>query len=154
MKCLLIKTRDKRSFFTDEKNYSQLSEFSKTFNAEISIVVAENAKLMDLSELTRAFCDSSYKTDISEYKEVGKNLQLNTRKRTDILKIAEKVKKYITRQFITYKPVSLYDLKNKFQNLTSAALCNHVRRVKQELELQGYKFTKSSAGTYKAIKDA
>lgn len=51
MNCLLIETKDKRKFFTHEKNFIQLIEFSKAFNAEISIVKLEEGSVLELEEL-------------------------------------------------------------------------------------------------------
>ena len=61
MKCLLIQTKDKRKFFTHEKNFVQLIEFSKTFGAEISMVKLEEGPILELKELAPAICDPSYK---------------------------------------------------------------------------------------------
>ena len=61
MKCLLLETKDKRKFFTHEKNFLQLIEFSRTFNAEISVVKMEQTELLDLKDLAPAICDAHYK---------------------------------------------------------------------------------------------
>lgn len=152
MKCLLIETKDKRKFFTHEKNFIQLIEFSKAFNAEISTVKLESGHVLELEELAPAICDSDYKKSDVQY-EVLETKICNVRSREEILRVAEKVKKYISEQFQKRNTVSLKDLKNKFKKheLTDAALCNHVRRVKSELEKDGLKFLKIGAGQYKAI---
>mgnify|MGYP003336795243 CR=1 FL=1 len=87
-----------------------------------------------------------------EYKKLKSQITLTSKKRTEILEIAEKIKQYITNQFISNKSVSLKNLKDKFPSLTSATLCNHIRRAKIILEAKGYKFVKSSAGTYRISK--
>jgi hypothetical protein len=56
----MIKTKDRRKFFTHEKNYLPLIEFSKVFNAEISIIKAKDAEVLDLDELAPAICDANY----------------------------------------------------------------------------------------------
>ena len=153
MKCLLIETKDKRKFFTHEKNFIQLIEFSKAFNAEISTVKLESGHVLELEELAPAICDSSYKKSDVQYKVIETKMSNGSRSREEILRVAEKVKKYVGEQFQKRNTVSLKDLKNKFKKyeLTDAALCNHVRRVKSELEKDGFKFLKIGAGQYKAI---
>ena len=153
MKCLLIETKDKRVFFTHETNLLKIQELSNIFNAEIfHATTCDNTKLLDLQELATAFCDSSYKSEPCEYKKLKSQITLTSKKRTEILEIAEKIKQYITNQFISNKSVSLKNLKDKFPSLTSATLCNHIRRAKIILEAKGYKFVKSSAGTYRISK--
>lgn len=151
MKCLLIQTKDKRKFFTHEKNFLQLIEFSKTFGAEISTVKLDEGPILELEELAPAICDPSYKKNECQYSIIETQLSTDAKSRTDILIVANKVKKYISEQFKSRKTVSLKDLKKKFQkeNLTNAALCNHIRRVKQEFEKEGISFVKVGAGEYR-----
>lgn len=153
MKCLLIQTKDKRKFFTHEKNYVQLIEFSKAFNAEVSIVKLEQGIVLELEQLAPAICDPSYKKPNAQYEVIETKLATEGRTRTEILKVACKVKKYVSDEFHKRNAVSLKELKKKFKRhrLTDAALCNHVRRVKQELEKDGFKFEKIGAGTYKVV---
>lgn len=151
MKCLLIQTKDKRKFFTHEKNLVQLIEFSKTFGAEISMVKLEEGPVLELKELAPAICNPAYKKIKSQYSIIETKLNTNIKSREEILTIANKVKKYISEQFKSRKIVSLKELKKKFQkdNLTNAALCNHIRRVKQDFEKEGIQFTKIGAGEYR-----
>ena len=153
MKCLLIQTKDKRKFFTHEKNYVQLIEFSKTFNAEVSIVKLEQGVVLELEQLAPAICDPSYKKSNAQYKLIETKLATEGRTRPEILKIASKVKKYVSDEFHKRNSVSLKELKKRFKKhkLTDAALCNHVRRVKQELEKEGFQFEKIGAGTYRVV---
>lgn len=151
MNCLLIETKDKRKFFTHEKNFIQLIEFSKAFNAEISIVKLEEGSVLELEELAPALCDPGYKKPKVQYEVIETKMSTEGRSRTEILRIADKVKKYVNEQFQNRNIVSLKELKKKFKRykLTDAALCNHVRRVKSELEKEGFKFLKLGAGQYK-----
>jgi hypothetical protein len=152
MNCLLIETKDKRKFLTHEKNFIQLIEFSKTFNAEISIVKLEEGSVLELEELAPAICDPSYKKNKIKYEVIETKMSKEGKSRPEILKIADKVKFYIQNQFQNGKTVSLKELKTKFKKhkLSDATLCNHVRRVKQDLENKGFIFAKIGAGTYKA----
>lgn len=63
--CLLIETKDKRRFFTLRKNYKNLIEYCKAFNAKMYTVKAkiEKIKVLDLSKLVPALCDKSYKCE-------------------------------------------------------------------------------------------
>lgn len=148
MKCVLIKTNDDRQFFTHEKYFIQLIEFSKAFNAEISIVKLEEGSVLELEELAPAICNSNYTKSKLQYSIIKRK---NVKTRTEILHIAKQVKKYIFEQFQSRNSVSVKDLKNKFKkyNLTDSALCNHIRRVKQEFEKDGFKIIKINANQYK-----
>lgn len=153
MKCLLIETKDKRKFFTHEKNFPQLIEFSKTFNASLSIVKMNQGPVLELAELAPAICSPIYKKPTAQYEIVQNMMSKKDRPRTNILKLAEKIKLHIVEEFKGKRIVSLKELKKKFRkdNLSSATLCNHVRRVKNELETQGFRFEKVGAGQYRAV---
>lgn len=151
MKCLLIETKDRRKFFTHEKNFVQLIEFSKTFNAEVSVVRLEEGPVLELEQLAPAICDPAYKKPKVQYELIETKLTKNHRTRNHILRAAKQIRKYITDKFQTREVVSLKELKRKFKRhkLTDAALCNHIRRVKEELATQGYKLVKVGAGKYR-----
>lgn len=154
MKCLLLETKDKRKFFTHEKNFMQLIEFSKTFNAEISVVKIDKTELLDLKDLVPAICDAHYKKPKINYEVIETKLENPRKARTEILKIADMVNKYILDQFSLGADVSLKELKNKFKRykLSTTTLCNHMRRAKKQLEKQGLQFSKIGAGTYRATR--
>jgi len=153
MQCLLIETKDHRKFFTHEKYLTQLIEFGKTFNAEISLVQIENGEVLDLEELAPALCDNQYKKNKSEYKTIELKFPLNKKDRRQTLKIASEIKSYIKTQFEEKKPVSLKNIKSQFSkyNLNNTTICNHVRKSKEELEELGYKFKKVGAGVYQVV---
>lgn len=144
-KCLLIETKDKRKFFTEEKNLKQLTEFSKTFDVKMSLVETEEGNILKLEDLAVAICDSIYEKKEEKYQIVKEISRETIRNR------AEKISAYILKRFEKNQIVSLSDLREKFKeyNLTSAALCNHISRIKNELEQEGIKFTKVGAGKYK-----
>lgn len=151
MKCLLIQTKDKRKFFTHEKNFIQLIEFSKAFNAEISTVKLEKGSILELEELAPAICDPEYKKTNIQYEVVEEKMQTKDRSRAETLIVAKKVKKYINEQFEKRNIVSLKELKKKFKQykLTDATFCNHIRRTKLELEKKGFEFSKLNVGQYR-----
>ncbi len=59
-KYLMIEMQDKRRFLTHEKNYPHLLEFANMFNAEISIVKAKVAEVLDLIPLADAISSKNY----------------------------------------------------------------------------------------------
>jgi hypothetical protein len=150
MKCLLIETKDNRKFVTHEKNFIQLIEFSKAFNAQISTVKLEEGTVLELEELAPAICDPNYKKTKLQYEIIETKVLSAIKSRNEMLEVANKIKKYISDEFSNKKSVSLKNLKKEFKSykLSDAALCNHIRRVKMEMERNGYKFHKIGVGEY------
>lgn len=153
MRCLLIETKDKRKFFTHEKNFVQLIEFSKAFNAQISTVKLEEGTILELEELAPAICDPTYKKTDVQYKLLETKLNKETRSRKDILKAAALVKNHVEAKFFTRQSVSIKDLQKKFKKyeFTDAAMRNHIKKIMSDLETKGFKFEKTAVGTYKVI---
>lgn len=152
MQCLLIETNDNRKFFTHEKNYGQLIEFSKAFNAQISTVKIEKGPVLELEELAPAICDPTFTKQNYKYEIIETKNPRRTRGKTN-QEASILITKYIEERFTSNKEVSLKDLKNKFKNynISDATLRNHFRKTKTELESKGYKFEKVKVGTYKAV---
>lgn len=152
MQCLLIETNDNRKFFTHEKNYGQLIEFSKAFNAQISTVKIEKGPVLELEELAPAICDPTFTKQNYKYEIIETKNPRRTRGKTN-QEASILITKYIEERFTSNKEVSLEDLKNKFKNynISDATLRNHFRKTKTELESKGYKFEKIKVGTYKAV---
>jgi hypothetical protein len=140
----MIKTKDRRKFFTHETNYLPLLEFSKLFKAEISIVKVKQAQVLTLADLAPALPNPQYKV-------VQIKISQNKRKRQDILDNAKKVRAQIRKQFLTGKTVSLKELCGTFEGLkvSPACICHHMRIVREELEHEGCKIIKVGGGKYK-----
>lgn len=151
MNCLMIETRDKRKFFTHEKNFPMLIDFAKTFNADISVVKLQEGQVLELSELAPAICDAAYKRPRSSYELLEMKLTPKSNDRPTILKNAERIQGHIVEQFKTGKVVSLGELKDRFRKLklTTACYCNHIHKVMKTLQKEGMKFNKIGAGKYK-----
>ena len=148
--CLMICTNDRKKLFTHEKNLPQLIEFSKVFNAEISIVQISNEKeILDLEELAPALCEKRSQNQ-TEYELIEIKLKPRESRQT-VLKRARHIKNTIKRNLIKGKIVSLKDLSKKYKKykVTNACLCNHFKQIRQELERQGYIFAKVGGGKYK-----
>lgn len=151
MNCLMIETKDRRKFFTHEKNFPQLIDFAKTFDAEISVVKLEEGQVLDLAELAPALCDAGYRRPRSSYKVLETKLAPRTNSRSTILRNAEKINSYVMERFLSGETVSLSELKEKFRKhkLTTACFCNHVRRAMDELKKDGMEVEKLGAGKYR-----
>ncbi len=151
MNCLMIETRDKRKFFTHEKNFTMLIDFAKTFNADISVVKLQEGQVLELSELAPALCDAGYKRPRSSYELLEMKLTPKSNDRPTILKNAERIQEYIVERFKNGEVVSLSELKDRFKKfkLTTACFCNHVHKVMKTLQKAGLKFEKLGAGKYK-----
>lgn len=144
--CLMIETKDHKKFFTHEKNFPQLIEFSKTFNAEISKVqIPSEAEVLELEELAPAVCEK--KSQKMEY-TVLETIQHRS-KRKGILSRAKKIQKHIQQTLLSGKIVSLKELNKKYKGLTSACLCNHFKLTRESLRVQGYGFIKVGGGKYR-----
>lgn len=148
MKCLLIETKDNRQFFTYEKNFNQLIEFSKHFKAKISLVNMSGGEVLDLEELAPALCDSRNKKQKVDYKIIETKLNFQKNK---TIKNSHKIQTLIKKRFLLRESVSLKFLKTKYKklNLSDAAFCNYMKKVKEEMQKEGYKIVKLKAGEYK-----
>lgn len=151
MKCLMLETQNNRRFFTYQGNFNQLREFAKVFSAAIYWVEVSNRKdILNLEQLAPAFCDQTYKPSTAKFKILKLKTDSPPRGRLSILQHAEHIHTFIVNKFMAKEIVSLRELKETFKNfsLSDAALCNHVRRVKQELLTRGYEIKKVGGGKY------
>jgi hypothetical protein len=146
--CLMIQTNDKKKFFTHEKNLPQLIAFSKAFNAQISIVQVSNEKeILELEELAPAICEKKSQNK-TEYEIVEAKVKIKGN-RPIILKRAKIIKNNIKNNLIKGETVSLKELSQKYNTITTACLCNHFKQIRQELENLGYSFIKVGGGKYR-----
>jgi hypothetical protein len=145
MKCLLIELKDKRKFFTYEKNYAQLIEFCNTFKASISVVEIKNGKLMDLPELAEAFCNGKQKSQKNDYTVINNKIKSKSNA------IYTKISTFIKKSFLSRQTVSLKLLNKKYSKYGAnyAKINNILKSVKSELEEKGFVIVKVSAGAYK-----
>jgi hypothetical protein len=148
MKCLLIELKDKRKFFTYEKNYPQLIEFCKSFKANLSIVNMKNGKILDLDELAPAFCNGKQKPQKYEYVVIENKI---ITKPTDVSAIYTKIQSFIRKTFLSRGVVSMKMLTKKYTKFgaTYAKINAVLKNVKSDLEKNGFNVIKVSAGAYK-----
>jgi len=151
--CILVRTKDKRKFLTEEENIPMLKEFSETFKAEVLLVklLEENSKVktLPLAKLAPAFCDSNYDQTPPNHEVIRRVFPKRTR--SSIRKDAAKIQKYIVTKLTSGKSVSLKELKEKFKDslvVTDACLCNHLTMARKKLIDDGYSIIKKGAGTY------
>lgn len=144
----MIETKDKRRFMTHEKHLLQLIEFAKTFSANLFLVRSEDNPL-EMNDLVSAICSTNYDLPTYHY-EIVSAVTYKPKTRKNVIKNAQQIKMYIEDKFKNKEIVCLKELKKKFKkyNLSTAALCNHVKRVKTQIEKQGYKIKKISSGKY------
>ena len=149
--CLLLRTKDKRCFLTNEKHLDTLTEFAKTFRVEVFLVeLREKAKILGLKRLASAVCDQNQNYDV-QHTKLKRLLPAKSRSRQKILEDAAKIQRFVQRRFLSGKNLSLKELKDKYKNcnLTDACLCQHMARVRQTLARKGHRFEKVRAGTYR-----
>jgi len=146
----MIETKDRKRFFTYEKNFPQLIEFSKTFNAEISKVqIPSETEVLELEELAPALCEK--KSQKADYKVLELKLCPKIT-RSKILSRAKKIQIYIHKKLMEGNTVSLRELTDKFKGLTSACLCAHFKLIRKDMEAKGHLFEKVGGGKYKITK--
>ena len=56
--CLLIKTSDEKNFLVNKKNIKLITEYVKTFNAELYLVEVIQGKVKSIEKF--GFCDLQY----------------------------------------------------------------------------------------------
>jgi hypothetical protein len=141
----MIELKDKRKFFTSEKNYSQLIEFCNTFKASLSVVDIKNGKLLELPELAEAFCNGKQKSQKNEYQIVDTKIKSQSKE------IYKKIETFIKKSLLSRQVVSLKILNKKYTKYGASysKICSILKNVKSELEEKGFVFVKVSAGAYK-----
>lgn len=151
-KCLLLKTPDDRHFFTEEKNYSLLLEFGRTFDAEISIVkTKDQVEVLDMDDLVKSIC-TLQKDEHPEYDVVEIKLAAPAKSaagRQEKLKKTHEVNDFIRAEFLAGKIVSLSGLEEKYTDWSKSALSAHLTRTKRELQAQGHFITRDKQGQYR-----
>jgi len=150
-KCLMIETKDRRRFFTHQRNYDQLVEFGKTFGAELSVVRVEKPEILDLVSLAPALCDTSYEVvNKPVFEVVEVRLQRTQRERKSLLRQASTVKRWVKKQLLEGEVVQLKDVSRRYKRygLSLQAFCNHLADVKKELVKDGHNIVRIGHGAY------
>ena len=156
--CLMVKTVDNRHFFTELDNFPQLIEFSKSQNAEVSVVrPEEEVQVMALPALAKSLCDPNYKVADPKYRLVERRITAMSGKspRQRMLAQAGEIRAYIKDSLLAGEVVSLENLAAKYADydLGEAALRKHLTFVRVSLGDAGHLVHKVAVGCYKLAKD-
>ena len=145
--CLMLETKDKRRFFTYEKNYDQLVEFSQVFGGNISVVKVDEADVLDLAELVPAICNPAI------HKRPQYELIKTKVKRKTVFQTADYVRSIIRKEFMSGRTVILKKMHRRFakHNLSLSTICNHITSVRRELGRAGIEIVKTGGGKYFAM---
>jgi hypothetical protein len=146
----MVKTKDNRNFFTHEKYYPQLIEFSKTFGAEISVVKVADVEVLDLVQLAPAICDDKPCQTLPDVEIIETKIPNVKRQRNKLLENSKNIQSYIEDLFRKGEIVRLQSLIKRYKRLqiTSACLCNHMRIVREKLQSEGLVIKKIGGGEY------
>ena len=165
VKCLLLKTKDDRQFFTPTENFRQLIEFSRTFGAEISVIrsTAENLPILQLDELAPAICNKEYhppKIGDIEILEpsvtediIDQYVEKTSRKKTirkSRKEMAEQIREHIRKTLLDGKIIDVRSLAKKFSefHLNIVTFSNHIRYMRDLLKKEGYNVVRIGVGQY------
>ena len=146
--CLMVTTKDQRNFFTKEQNFRQLIELANTLEAELSVVIVEEAEILDLKKLATAISDPFYRSDV-RYKLV--DLRLPMKKKAKVGKLSGKdIREEIADLFKQGRFVDLHETVQKY-NVSLSSACNYISTVRKEMSAVGYRFEKLKAGRYRLV---
>lgn len=147
--CLLVETKDHRKFFTHEKNYPLLIEFSKTFGADISVVHVQEAEVLTLQALAPAICNPANAGNTSDFQLLEFKIKATSRDKMRLH--AAKIRNFIRTWFESGRVVELDKVAKKFSKLvlTRACFCNHISFVRKEFESRGRTVEKIGGGKYR-----
>lgn len=150
MKCLLIELKDKRKFFTDEKNFDQLIEFCNSFKANLSTVKLKNGELLDLDELAPVLCNQKQKKQDYDYVVIENKIISKPSKKLKQT-VPNKIKNSIRRAFLSKKVVNIKQLEGKYSKygINSSNLCSYMKEIKAELSARGFSFAKVDKDSYR-----
>lgn len=153
MKCLLIRTTDKREYLTVTKNYPLLIEYANTFNAKIyTVEVSGMPPVLGISELAEAICEGDGINKDVKYRVLKKHMPAQERasKRKDEQKLAGRIRDFIKEQLLKGKPVSLMSIRQHFarHGLRTCTLSNHYAFIRRQLTKQGVPIKRVGHGIY------
>jgi hypothetical protein len=152
----MIKTKDKRRFFTHENHYPDLIQFSQAMGAEISVVKTEENFILDISELPTAICSQNYVSpnnyELLETTPI-KYQPVKSSKRQNMLRLAKEVREFIKIELINNGTISHKKIQREFQkyDLSYARICNYLKLVCDELIDAGYVIKHIKRGEYQLL---
>lgn len=153
MRCLLVRTPDKKEFLTAVKNYPLLIEYANTFGGRLYTIETEGAvPVLQIEELATNLCAGEGVKVAVNYQIVKKHLPARERssKRRDQQKLASRIRMFIEDQLVKGKPVSLMTIRRHFSKygLRTCTISNHYAFIRQQLTKQGMKVSRVGHGIY------
>lgn len=150
----MLEMPNKNKFFTHEKNYNKIIEFSKAVNAEVSLVKVKEANVVvNLSKLAPAICETTDSAEKPDFEII--ETKITKKRRTRRVKKSNLIKNYIRKALLKGHSVSPRLVAKKYEkyNLTAASYCIYLKTVREELGRKGYQFSKVGHGEYKIKRD-
>jgi len=153
MKCLLVRTPEKREFLTDLKNYPLLIEYANTFGAKLFTVVApKTMQLIELADLAGELCEGDGIDSSVKYEIVKQHIPAEEKssKRKDEQRLAALIRRFIKDQLLKGKPLSLMMIRRHFNKygLKTCTISNHYASIRQELKNAGRRIQRIGHGIY------
>jgi len=142
MKCILLETKDKRKFFTYEKNLDSIQSFIQIFEVDVKKVKLKKGKILEIKDLIDCICNISNKKEELEYEIIEEPIQKSNKKSTTI-------RNFIYYQLLNNKKLSVKELKEKFKNynLCDATFYNYLKKTKELLKNQDDKLNTKPSKT-------
>jgi len=153
MRCLLVRTPEKKEFLTACKNYPLLIEYANTFGGRLYTVDTEvPVHLLDMNELATNLCEGDGIRGQVKYEIVKKHLPATERasKRRDEQKLAGQIRAFIREQLMKGKPVSLMTIRRHFSKhgLRTCTISNHYAFIRRQLKTKGMNVQRVGHGVY------
>jgi hypothetical protein len=153
MKCLLIRTPEKREFLTDLKNYPLLIEYANTFGGKLfTIEMPKPMQLCELPELAGELCEGDGIDSSVEYEIVKQHIPAveKASKRKDEQRLAALIRRFIKDQLLKGKPLSLMMIRRHFNKygLKTCTISNHYASIRRELTAAGNRIRRVGHGIY------
>lgn len=142
---ILLNLKDRRNFLTSCKNLPFLEDFSKNFDAVVSLVKVgkENSEILELKELATAICSGTNKGVSGKYEIVERLIPSNSK---------NNISKEIRNALLSNLIVSLQELRDKYKNMATANLSSIYSQVRKKMISEGYQIIKVGPGNYKLDK--
>lgn len=153
MRCLLVRTPEKKEFLTAVKNYPLLIEYANTFGGRLyTVETAGSVPILGIEELATQLCEGEGCRGQYKYEIVKKHLPATERasKRRDEQKLAARIRVFIKDQLLKGKPVSLMTIRRHFSKygLRTCTVSNHYAFIRRQLTTQGLNISRVGHGVY------
>jgi hypothetical protein len=153
MRCLLVRTNEKKEFLTACKNYPLLIEYANTFGGRLYTIDTEiSVPLLSMNELAEQLCSGEGIRSQVKYEIIKKHLPAAERasKRRDEQKLAGQIRAFIREQLMKGKPVSLISIRRHFSKygLRTCTVSNHYAFIRKQMKTKGMNVQRVGHGIY------